>query len=586
MHSGATDVTGVAVVRTNGASAAGRAWWGSGGLLRRKVIPQAGWMLIAIVVGFAVVWPILQLQSRAFADGGAAFGRMAELRRIGDTVRTTVILALLSSALAVVLGTLLAWCASLLPERVRKIGELAPLLPLIVPAVAAVTGWIFLLSPKVGYLNMGLRTLPFLSGLEQGPFDIYTVKWIVLITGLLLSSFVYVFVFTGLRNMGQELESAAAACGASPVRRLFTITLPLLRPSIVSAAGMVFLLGLGQFTAPLLLGRSTGIDVLTTEMFHLTLKYPIDFGLGAALGFPILLAGLVVVLLQKLAVGEQRRFVVVSARAKYDARETHWWAAVVIGLYLVITTILPLLALIYVSLSPFWSGSLVFNELTLRHWKSVLANKELVGAVWTSVKVSVIAIAVLIPLGFAMAFALLQSTRILRPVRMAIDFLATLPIAVPASLMGFGLLFAYSQPPIQIYGTTTVIVVTYITLMVGHSTRLQFTTLVATGQEFLEASRACGAGPLRSLLQVLLPMCRKGIGATAALTFVLLFHEFSASLMVRSARTQVIGSVMYDVWAGGVYAEVAVLALIMVVMTVLGVLVAVWIGGTDSLKKI
>ena len=107
-------------------------------------------MLIAIVVGFAVVWPILQLQSRAFADGGAAFGRMAELRRIGDTVRTTVILALLSSALAVVLGTLLAWCASLLPERVRKIGELAPLLPLIVPAVAAVTGWIFLLSPKVG----------------------------------------------------------------------------------------------------------------------------------------------------------------------------------------------------------------------------------------------------------------------------------------------------------------------------------------------------------------------------------------------------------------------------------------------------
>ena len=123
------------------------------------------------------------------------------------------------------------------------------------------------------------------------------------------------------------------------------------------------------------------------------------------------------------------------------------------------------------------------------------------------------------------------------------------------------------------------------TLMVGHSTRLQFTTLVGNGQEFLEASRAAGAGPLRSLLQVLLPMCRKGIAATAALTFVLLFHEFSASLMVRSARTQVIGSVMYDVWAGGVYSEVAVLALIMVVVTVAGVVLAGWLGGTDSLQK-
>jgi iron(III) transport system permease protein len=223
--------------------------------------------------------------------------------------------------------------------------------------------------------------------------------------------------------------------------------------------------------------------------------------------------------------------------------------------------------------------------LTLRHWKSVLNNVALVNAVWTSVKVSVVGIAILIPFGFFMAYALLQSTRVFKPVRMAIDLFATLPIAVPASLMGFGLLFVYSQPPIQIYGTTAVLVVTYVTLMLGHSTRLQFTTLVATGQEFLEASKACGAGPLRSFFQVMLPMCRKGIAATAALTFVLLFHEFSASLMVRSARTQVIGSVMYDVWAGGIYSEVAVLALIMVVVTVLGVCVAAWMGGTDAAQQ-
>jgi iron(III) transport system permease protein len=385
--------------------------------------------------------------------------------------------------------------------------------------------------------------------------------------------------------MGQELEAAAAASGASPTMRFFTITLPLLRPSIIFATGVVFLLGLGQFTAPLLLGRTAKIDVLTTEMFYLTERFPVDFGLGAALGFPILALGLMVVLFQKLALGDQRRFVVVSARSKYNVRETRWWAAVVIGLYLLVTTVLPLMALIYVSVSPFWTGSLIVPELTLRHWASVLDNRGLVDAIWTSVKTSVIGIAILIPLGFFMAFALLQSTRIAKPVRMAIDLFATLPIAVPASLMGFGLLFVYSQPPIQIYGTTAVLVVTYVTLMIGHSTRLQFTTLVATGQEFLEASKASGAGPIRSLFQVLLPMCRKGIAATAALTFVLLFHEFSASLMVRSARTQVIGSVMYDVWAGGIYSQVAVLALIMVVVTVVGVCIAGWLGGNDPTQQ-
>lgn len=567
------------------ASATGRAWWGTGGLVRRKAIPQAGWIVLAVGVGFLVLWPILQLQWRAFVDGGSAFARVMALPRIGTTLQTTIVLAILSSVLAVFIGTLLAWCASMLPERVRRIGEVAPLLPLVVPAVAAVTGWIFLLSPKVGYLNMILRKLPGMGGMEEGPFNIYSVTGIIIITGLLLSSFVYVFVFTGLKNMGQELEAAAAACGASPTMRFFTITLPLLRPSIIFATGVVFLLGLGQFTAPLLLGRTAKIDVLTTEMFYLTERYPIDFGLGAALGFPILAIGLLVVLVQKLALGEQRRFVVVSARSRYNVRETRPWAAVVIGIYLLVTTVLPLLALIYVSISPFWSGSLVVPEFTLRHWTSVLKNVGLVDAIWTSVKTSVIGIAILIPLGFLMAFALLQSTRIIRPARMAIDLFATLPIAVPASLMGFGLLFVYSQPPIQIYGTNAVLVVTYVTLMIGHSTRLQFTTLVGTGQEFLEASRASGAGALRSLFYVLLPMCRKGIAATAALTFVLLFHEFSASLMVRSARTQVIGSVMYDVWAGGVYAEVAVLALIMVVVTVIGVLIAGWLGGTDSVQR-
>ena len=562
--------------------AVARAWGGSGGLLRRKAVPQTAWILLAVAVGFLVLWPVLQLQWRAFVEGGSAFARMLELPRIGTTVQTTIVLAILSSVLAVLIGTLLAWCASMLPQRVRRVGELAPLLPLVVPAVAAVTGWIFLLSPKVGYLNMVLRKLPGLDGLEEGPFNIYSVTAIIIITGMLLSSFVYVFVFTGLKNMGQELEAAAAACGASPTMRFFTITLPLLRPSIIFATGVVFLLGLGQFTAPLLLGRTAKIDVLTTEMFYLTERFPVDFGLGAALGFPILVLGLLVVLAQKFALGEQRRFVVVSARSKYNVRESRWWAAVVIGLYLLVTTVLPLLALIYVSVSPFWTGSLVVPELTLRHWVSVLNNRGLVDAIWTSVKTSVIGIAILIPLGFFMAFALLQSTRIARPIRMAIDLFATLPIAVPASLMGFGLLFVYSQPPIQIYGTTAVLVVTYVTLMIGHSTRLQFTTLVATGQEFLEASKASGAGPVRSLFQVMLPMCRKGIAATAALTFVLLFHEFSASLMVRSARTQVIGSVMYDVWAGGVYSQVAVLALIMVVVTVIGVCIAGWLGGTDS----
>jgi iron(III) transport system permease protein len=193
--------------------------------------------MLALVAGFLVLWPVLQLQVRAFVDEGSAFGRMMALPRIGTTMQTTLVLAVLSSALAVVLGTLLAWCASMLPAPVRRIGELAPLLPLVVPAVAAVTGWIFLLSPNVGYLNMVLRLLPGLEDMQEGPFNIYSVTWIIIITGMLLSSFVYVFVFTGLKNMGQELEAAAARrCAFSPSPCLCCVRPSFLRPGWCSCS--------------------------------------------------------------------------------------------------------------------------------------------------------------------------------------------------------------------------------------------------------------------------------------------------------------------------------------------------------------
>ncbi len=548
----------------------------SGGVVRRRLIPRLGWSLLALVIGFGLLWPLIQLEVRAFADGGAAFTRMLALPRFGQTLITTVVLAIGSSVIAVVVGTGIALCAAHLPRPLRPVGQILPLLPLLVPSVAAVTGWMFLASPTVGYLNVLLRMLPGLDGLSEGPLDVYTVTSIVLITGILLSSFAYLFAYTALQDMGQEPEEAAAACGATPLRALFTVTIPLLRPAIVFGAGVVFLLGMGQFVVPLLLGRTRGIDVLTTEMFRL----------GAALGLPILIAGLMFVFFQKLAVGEQRRFVVVSGKSRYQPRATSWWAVVALAVYALVTSILPLLALIYVSLSPFWTARFSLANLTLYNYRSVLSSPVLTQAIWNSVAAAVAGVVIVIALGLACAFALLQSSRVPRPIRAVIDLLANLPLAIPASLMGFGLLFAYTGPPIPLYGSLSVLIVTYVTLMFGYATRLQFVTLVGLGQEFREASSTCGAGPIRSFFRVILPMARKGMAATAALTFVLLFHEFSASMMVRSPSTQVIGSVMYDVWAGGTYPEMAVLALIMVGVTFLGVSLAVWVGGVDSLKRL
>ena len=135
-----------------------------------------------------------------------------------------------------------------------------PILPIILPPVAAVLGWAFLFSPVPGYLNQLLRTLPWWSDRFDGPVDVYSLPWIIIITGLALASFVYLFVSAGLENINEELIEAAYVNGSSRAGVFFRVDPPPAPPGArLRRRASSLLLGLGQFTAPLLLGRTEDI---------------------------------------------------------------------------------------------------------------------------------------------------------------------------------------------------------------------------------------------------------------------------------------------------------------------------------------
>jgi iron(III) transport system permease protein len=130
-----------------------------------------------------------------------------------------------------------------------------------------------------------------------------------------------------------------------------------------------------------------------------------------------------------------------------------------------------------------------------------------------------------------------------------------------------------------LYGTNWVIVLVYVTLMLPYATRLQLAARIALGNSYEEASRVAGAGPIRTILEIIVPLTRSALSGAAALMFVLLSHEFAASLFVRSSRSQVMGTILFDIWNAGTYGLVAAMALVMCAVTTVGVLAAVWLGG-------
>ncbi|MFF0816918.1 ABC transporter permease [Rhodococcus sp. NPDC003318] len=549
----------------------------------RSAARRLGVLAFVAFLGYLVVVPIVRLQATAFEDGAAGYSRAFGLDRIGQILKYTVGLALGSLVVAMVLGTALAWAASRLPRRLEFL-RILPILPIVIPSVAAIAGWAFLLSPRPGYLNAALRNLPWWSHLEEGPVDIYSIQWIVIITGFSLSSFVYMFVSSGFSNINSEMLEAAQVSGMPEWKVFFRITLPLLRPTLIYGGGVALLLGLGQFTAPLLLGTNTGVSVLTTEMYFQISDSPAQFATAAALGSPLLLAGIAVVFAQKALLGNQKRFVTHGGKAfRSQGRPSRLGVALIV-LFSFLSTVLPVFALAFVALSRYWRGTIDFSTLTLTNFEAVFSTAAVPSAITNSLVFSLTAMAIVLPLGFVAASLIVRGVRY-PALRLLADVLVSLPLGVPAVIFGAAFLLTYTEGPLVLYGTPWVVILVYVTLMLPFATRMQLSTMLALGDSYVEASRVSGAGFLRTNTRILLPLMRGSLGGTAALIFVLLTHEFTASLLVRASKTQVMGTILFDAWSNGSYPQVAAIALIMTGVTAVGVAAAMLVGGADSLSK-
>lgn len=550
----------------------------------REWLGRLGLLVFVGAVAYLVLVPLYRLQAEAFANGAEGYELAYTAPNIGRTIFYTVALAVGSLIIALVLGTLLAWAASRLPRKLNFLRVL-PILPIVVPSVANIVGWAFLFSPRPGYLNAALRNLPWWSHLDEGPVDVYTMPWIIILTGFGLTSFVYLFVSAGFANISGEHIEAAQVAGSTSWGVFFKVILPLLRPTLVYGGGVALLLGLGQFTGPLLLGRNAGIDVITTDMYQAMSAYPAQYGTAAALGSPLLLFGVIVVIMQKIIMGDQRRFVTHSGKAFRPEGRPSKVGALGIVLYSFVATILPLGALTIVSLNRFWSAKIDPGVFTLYNFRELFGESIITEGIRNSIVLSLIAVMISLPVGFVAANVLLHG-RQHRVLRTMMDFIISMPLGIPAVVFGAGFLLTYTRSPLVLYGTPWVIVLVYATLMLPFTTRMQLSALVSLGTGYVEAARVGGSSAVGANIKVVLPLMRSALGGAAALMFVLLTHEFAASLLVRSSTTQVMGTVLYDAWGNGSYPQVAAIALVMTVVTAVGVFIAVLVGGSDALTSL
>jgi iron(III) transport system permease protein len=543
-----------------------------------KLRTPATWYTLAAALAFLIIWPVGLFFSRIFDNGGSAFGRLFAIPNIGSTLLTTVLLAGGSTIIGAVLAVALSAAALRVPAGMKSFAALMPQIPLVIPPVAFVYGWIFISDPTVGYANTLLRGLPFLDGLKDGPIDIYTIPGIILFTGIEVTGMIFAFVYPRLLEINGSVEAAARIAGASTLRSFMTISFPLLRPGLIAGVVVAFLTGIGQFTAPLFLGTRENIKVISTEIFRLREDFPVDYPLTAALGLPLLIFGVTAILVQRRVVGDQRRYITSSTGRGITRKPSMGAAAFVIG-YAVFVVGLPLVAIVLVAFSPFWDGNLANITFTLQNFVTVFEDPDVGQSISNSLIASSLAVAVVVPLGFITALALSGVIKAPRPVVKTLDFIFIAPLAVPRALLGMVIVFVFIRPPFSLYGSLALFVIGYAFIALPFALRSQYSSLIGVDKSLFEASRVSGASQLRMIATITLPIARRGIAAAVALAFVMLTNDFAVSVMVQAPGQQVMGTLLYQLGQEGAAPEVAVMSLIITFVTAAILTLTVRIGG-------
>src|SRR5215475_1250382 len=530
------------------------------------VVHIATILLLCVLILYPVA--ILLNQSVRGDDGTLSFvwylQAYTSLRNY-QAILNTLIVAFGATAFAVAIGTFLAWAVVRTDMPGRRVVELASLVPFISTPLIGALAWILLLSPQTGLINQAWR---FVYG-SGSIFNIYSIWGIIFVEALYETPLVFLLVSGALRSMDPTLEEASLSSGAGVFKTTSRVTLPLVLPSILAGALLVFILAAEQFAVPAVLGTPAKIRVLTTSIFEAQSVYPSRDGLAAALSVTLLAIALGGLVLHKRLLGARSYATVAGKAARPRRVNLGRWRYLLLAvcvLYLVLAVVLPVVTIFLSSIRTIWTADFRWEQFTLANYTRVLfAYPAAERAIVNSLILALVGATATILLCALISFL---SRRARLPGHKILDTLAMVPMGFPGIVLAVGLLHAWITPPLVLYGTIWILFVAYMTRYLPVGVRSVSASLAQIHPELEESSLASGATWLQTFRHVTLPLLKPGIAAGWALLFVAFTRELSASILLYSPRLEVLSVVIYDLYQEGGFRALCALATLQVVIAI------------------
>jgi len=522
------------------------------------------WTLV-ILAGFAIViifliYPLFDVFKYSIIDkqtGALSLSNWKEFFSRAYYINAfihSMIIALATTFFATLLGIPLGYFTTRYRIKGTILLSTLSVLALLSPTFIGAYSWITMMGN-----NGFLRNLLISIGIKLPP--IYGPLGIILADSLQYYPFISLMLAGSLMTIDRSLEEASENLGARSVKTFFSVTLPLVLPSLTGGALIVFMMSLSNFGTPAIIGGNYRV-LATVAYERFTSEISESPGMASTVSIVLMLCAAVVIALQTW-VSSRRKYasMLVNRPIVKKLKGLRSFFAHFLCYFIVALSMLPLGVIVFYSFRN-TSGPVFAKGFGLASYRQIFYN---VGkTVVNSFVYSFIAVVLIATIGTLIGFVIARKRNLAVKV---LDPLLMIPYIVPGTVLGIGFIVAFNRKPIYLVGTATIIILTYFIRRLPYSVRSAASILKQIDPALEEAGINLGSSPGRTFRTITLPLMKSGIISGAIMSWVTSMNELSASLLLYVGKTVTMPIKIYLSVADGYFGTASAMSTILLVVT-------------------
>ena len=526
-----------------------------------------GWTTIVILLLYALflLYPLSLLLKMAFSDGAhftlVNFAKFFSRKYYSITLLNSFKVSIAATIASVVVGVVLGYFMSVFKIRGAKLLRMCIVMATMSAPFVGAYAWIMLLGRNGVITNFLSR----LFGITMP--DIYGFNGILLVFVTQLFPLVFLYVQGAMSKMDASLLEASENLGCTGFKRFFKVVLPLISPTVLAGALLVFVRAMSDFGTPMLIGE--GYRTFTVILYNEFVgEVSQNKGFASAIAIIAILITMVVYFSQNI-VAKKQAFSM-NALHRIEKKKLHGFSNFIVHFitYVVVgISILPQLYVVYTSFQK-TSGQIYVDGYSLQSYQDMFS--RLGRSIQNTIVIPAVSLLIVVFLAVLIAYVAVRRRNVLSG---AVDVISMIPYVIPGTVIGIAMISAFNREPLVLTGGMLIMVVALGVRRLPYTIRSSVAILQQIPLYVEEAALSLGSSKPKAFFTVTLPMMSSGVLSGAILSWVTLISELSTAILLYTGKTQTLTVAIYTQIVRGNYGIASAMATVLTVMTLLSLVI-------------